>query len=374
MSAIELKFKPSGDTLYFADREMRSGLYKILVPKGTHVWYVGLNTYLSDEPATGLAAMDAPPDAAVAQPCGEDTRRVLERLWAGETLSFYSPGGSGGLSISAPERSSSRFRADRDRWLYLQVSFPAGRARDFASQIVMHTTTQEPAEPMKIRALILGDSVAYGYLDSRPSKRLADHPQLVLNREQQLFDFCYNYAVPGASFTGLLSTSSVTRAANGLPNGCTLTQLLASTDAQAVLFNLGGNDSQNRAQLASNVKAAAQACQVAGKLFAFVGVIDINAMSAYNYAPAGTSLYNSGYIDVAADIAAAAEILRQTCRAEGYAYVDLRSGVSPEPWASITGDVIHPTQAYSTAIFTHVARSIAGVIPRQSRKVSISFG
>lgn len=174
-----------------------------------------------------------------------------------------------------------------------------------------------------------------------------------------MFDFCYNYAIPGASFAGVLSADQATRAANGMPGGCTLAQLLAQTDAQAVLFNLGGNDSQNRMQLASNVKAAAQACQVAGKIFAFVGVIDINAMSAYNYAPAGTSLYNSGYIDVAADIAAAAEILRQTCRAEGYPFVDLRSGVRPDPWGNITGDVIHPTQQYSTAIFTHVAKSIA---------------
>lgn len=98
---------------------------------------------------------------------------------------------------------------------------------------------------------------------------------------------------------------------------------------------------------------------MAGKIFVFVGVVDINAVSAYRHTPAGTSLYDSGYIDVAADVAAAAEIVRQTCRAEGYPFVDLRSGVKPEPWGSITGDMVHPTQQYSTAIFTHVAKSIA---------------
>lgn len=106
-----------------------------------------------------------------------------------------------------------------------------------------------------------------------------------------MFDFCYNYATPGASFTGVLSADQATRAANGMPGGCTLAQLLAQTDAQAVLFNLGGNDHQNRSGLPDAVKTVAQACQAAGKIFAFVGVIDINALSAYSYSPAGSSFY-----------------------------------------------------------------------------------
>ena len=207
---------------------------------------------------------------------------------------------------------------------------------------------------------MVGDSVMYGYMDSLPSKRLADHPQLVLNREQQLFDFCYNYSTPGASLAGVLSPSSAVRAANGLPGGVTFAQLLAQTDAPAVLVNLGGNDSQDRASIPDRVKQMAQACQAAGKIFAFVGVVDVNAACAYDYAPIGASLYASGYLTVAADIAAAAEMLRQTCRNEGYAYVDVRSIVPPAPWPSITGDVVHPTQSYSTAVFTHVARGIAG--------------
>lgn len=106
-----------------------------------------------------------------------------------------------------------------------------------------------------------------------------------------MFDFCYNYAIPGASFAGVLSADQATRAANGMPGGCTLAQLLAQTDAQAVLFNLGGNDHQNRSGLPDAVKTVAQACQAAGKIFAFVGVIDINALSAYSYSPAGSSFY-----------------------------------------------------------------------------------
>ena len=356
----ELAHTRSGDTLRNAQSGLPSGLYRVLIPAGTHLWRTGVQTYLSDEPASALASFDAPP-AAPDEPCGPDTRDTLARLWAGATLAFESPARSGTLMLSQPE-STSDFRADRDRWLYLQLNFPAGKALGWQSQIDLHADAAPAPAPVstKIKALMVGDSVMYGYLDSLPSKRLPDHPQLVLNREQQVFDFCYNYATPGASFTGVLSSNAGVRTANGMPGGCTLGQLLAQTDAQAALFNLGGNDYPNRAQLADNVKAAAAACQAVGKLFAFVGVIDINAMSSYAYAPAGTSFYTSGYLEVAAEIAAAAEIVRQTCRAEGYAYVDLRSGVLPEPWASITGDVIHPTQAYSTAIFTHVAKAIAG--------------
>ena len=148
----------SGDTLRCAEHDLPSGLYRILIPAGTHLWRVGISTYLHDAPASALAAFDAPP-VHPGVPCGPDTRHTLERLWAGATLSFYSPPGSGTLSISAPD-SASTFRADRDRWLYLSLNFPAGKVLNFASQITLHEAPKpeplpEPSLELAQRTLAL---------------------------------------------------------------------------------------------------------------------------------------------------------------------------------------------------------------------------
>ena len=132
----ELHHTRSGDTLRYAQSGLPSGLYRILIPAGTHLWRTGVQTYLSDEPASALASFDAPP-AAPGEPCGPDTRDTLARLWAGATLAFESPARSGTLMLSQPE-STSTFRADRDRWLYLQLNFPAGKALGWQSQIDLH--------------------------------------------------------------------------------------------------------------------------------------------------------------------------------------------------------------------------------------------
>ena len=132
----ELHHTRSGDTLRYAQSGLPSGLYRILIPAGTRLWRTGVQTYLSDEPASALASFDAQP-IGPSEPCGPDTRDTLARLWAGATLSFYSPPGSGTLMLSQPE-STSDFRADRDRWLYLQLNFPAGKALGWQSQIDLH--------------------------------------------------------------------------------------------------------------------------------------------------------------------------------------------------------------------------------------------
>lgn len=142
----ELIHARTGDTLRCAEHGLPSGLYRIHVPAGTHLWRVGISTYLHDAPARALAAFDAPP-VAPTEPLGTDTRHTLERLWGGATLSFYSPPGSGTLSISAPENTST-FRADRDRWLYLQIEFPAGKALSFSSQIALHSDAAPKPEPL----------------------------------------------------------------------------------------------------------------------------------------------------------------------------------------------------------------------------------
>lgn len=132
----ELIHVRTGDTLRHAQSGLHSGLYRVMIPAGTHLWRTGVQTYLSDEPASALASFDAPP-AVPGESCGPDTRDTLARLWAGATLAFESPARSGTLMLSQPE-STSDFRADRDRWLYLQLNFPAGKALGWQSQIDLH--------------------------------------------------------------------------------------------------------------------------------------------------------------------------------------------------------------------------------------------
>lgn len=149
--ATELNFTRDGDTMRFARSDMDSGLYRILIPKGTHLWWVGITTYLVDEPATATAAFDAPPTGS-AEPAGHDLRNTLQKLWDGATLSFYSPGNSGTLTMSAPE-STSQFRADRDRWLYIQFSFPSGKVQKINSQIQLWPGEAPAPDPVPDLAL-----------------------------------------------------------------------------------------------------------------------------------------------------------------------------------------------------------------------------
>ena len=141
----ELQHTRSGDTLRHAQSGLPSGLYRVMIPAGTHLWRTGVQTYLSDEPASALASFDAPPTGP-GEPCGPDTRHTLARLWAGATLAFESPASSGTLMISQPE-STSDFRAERDRWLYLQLNFPAGKALGWQSQIDLHADAAPAPAP-----------------------------------------------------------------------------------------------------------------------------------------------------------------------------------------------------------------------------------
>lgn len=91
-----------------------------------------------------------------------------------------------------------------------------------------------------IKTIMIGDSVLYGAIDAG---RLINHPQITLNANQNVFDFCYNYATPGSSWAGCFSDDQGVRLANGLPGGRTLAGTFdLHPDAGAVLFNLGGND------------------------------------------------------------------------------------------------------------------------------------
>jgi len=51
--------------------------------------------------------------------------------------------------LSQPE-STSPFRADRERWLYLQLTFPAGRALGWQSQIDLHADAAPAPVPPQV--------------------------------------------------------------------------------------------------------------------------------------------------------------------------------------------------------------------------------
>lgn len=129
----ELVHVSSGGVSRYAQADLASGVYTIRFPAGARLWRVGITTYLSDEPAYAIASFYAPPDEANGIPLGPDTRYTLQRLWGGETLTFDSPPRSGTLSISAPE-STDTFVTSSSRTLYLQISFPSGKALKFTSQ------------------------------------------------------------------------------------------------------------------------------------------------------------------------------------------------------------------------------------------------
>lgn len=143
--AIELHHTLTGDTLRYAGNNTPSGLYKLLIPAGTSAWRVGVQTYRVDEVAIAVMRMDAPPVAAHSAPL-DDTRRTLQRLWSGETLRAESPGNSGTLMISQPE-TGDPWRADRDRWLYIDVQFPAGRTLAWQSQVVLSEAPAPAIDP-----------------------------------------------------------------------------------------------------------------------------------------------------------------------------------------------------------------------------------
>lgn len=144
----ELIHTRTGNTCRYKQSDLPSGPYRILIPAGTHLWRSAADTFLADEPASALMSFDSPP-VAPGEPCGPDTRNTLQRLWAGATLSFYSPERSGSLMLSQPE-STSPFRADRDRWLYLQLTFPAGKALAWKSQIDLHADAAPAPAPAQL--------------------------------------------------------------------------------------------------------------------------------------------------------------------------------------------------------------------------------
>lgn len=126
----------NGNVLRYTGTLTPSGLYRIRLPEGTRLWRMGIRTYQYEEAATAVLRLDEPPtDLGTLN--GPDISKTLQRLWDGETLGFYSPPNSGTLTISSPD-STTQFRTDRERWLYLKMQFPSGRVYSWDSHIELH--------------------------------------------------------------------------------------------------------------------------------------------------------------------------------------------------------------------------------------------
>ena len=146
--AQELIFDQAGTTLRYASPKegVPSGLYKVRIPAGARSWHLVTQTGSLPVPCSVVMSMDAPPDAASAVDVGPDYRTVLQRLWAGETLRSETPAQSGVLSVSQPEMGGA-WRADRERWVYLQFDFGPYLCRSMQSQIDLHADAAPAPAP-----------------------------------------------------------------------------------------------------------------------------------------------------------------------------------------------------------------------------------
>lgn len=148
----------SPTVLLHAQANLQSGLYRILIPARTRRWAVSVNTYRAPEEAHAWLRMDQAPVRSGAPL--QDTRRTLERLCHGEELHASSPENSGALTISTPE-STDPFVTDRERWLYLDLVFPAGKTLSWYSRIelanghVAPAPTASPAGPSPLEGRTL---------------------------------------------------------------------------------------------------------------------------------------------------------------------------------------------------------------------------
>lgn len=212
-----------------------------------------------------------------------------------------------------------------------------------------------------IKSAIFGDSVVNGSLANGKTVPL---PIQILNQYQKTFDFAHDYSKPGANFAGFTSDDKTTRELNGLPNGITFDDYLKNNpDVIAYLIGLGGNDDCStetaRQSFTDRIDIIANTLKANGKLFAFLGIIDINIES---------QMINTGVIDPivnykpymhhAVRIAACAETLRQWCNLRKYPYVDIRRMGNPVGFNNITGDIVHPQQEYCNYIFSSIGKML----------------
>ena len=139
MEVQELKHNTTGNLKSFAQANLKSGLYKILLPKGTTAWDISIQTYLVDQACTAFLKLDSEPPNITSNAI-DDTRKTLSWLVSGLALGAYSPPSSGTIMISNTERPS-KVKLDRDRWLFIYFDFPAGKALNVQSRIEVEAAT-----------------------------------------------------------------------------------------------------------------------------------------------------------------------------------------------------------------------------------------
>lgn len=146
--AQELIFDQAGTTLRYASPKegIPSGTYKVRIPQGAQSWHLVTQTGSLPVSCSVVMSMDAPPDSSRAVPVGHDYRDVLQRLWAGETLRSETPEHSGVLSVSQPEMGGA-WRADCERWVYLQFDFGPYLCRSMQSRIDLHADAAPAPAP-----------------------------------------------------------------------------------------------------------------------------------------------------------------------------------------------------------------------------------
>ena len=153
MEAQELKHTVSGNLKSFAQANLKSGLYKILLPKGTTAWDISIQTYLVDQGCSAFLKLDSEPINYTSTTI-DDTRKTLSGLVSGLTLGAYSPPNSGTIMISNTERPS-KVKLDRDRWLFIYFDFPAGKALNVQSRIEVDAAAAPVADEKEVIILKL---------------------------------------------------------------------------------------------------------------------------------------------------------------------------------------------------------------------------
>ena len=115
---------------------------KIFIPPGTTGFSVSVQNYFGPEEAKAAAKfMEVPiSNKDDIKPSNYDTRQTLRRLFNKEELQFYSPGGSGSLSIANSENTDT-FKTTTGGYIYLNfLSLPGGKILRLQTRVTVEQT------------------------------------------------------------------------------------------------------------------------------------------------------------------------------------------------------------------------------------------
>lgn len=213
------------------------------------------------------------------------------------------------------------------------------------------------------KGIMFGDSIGHGSLGEG---RLNPTPMQIINNAQTSFNFVADYTKGGASFKGIFSEDASVRQANGMPNGKTVDQVMKDhPDCTAVLVCMVANDAcvttQQREEFVGYVDEMVNTATANGKVCCFIGNVDLNVkMSMYNTGSTNYRADYPGYFDALHGIAVTMMTLKQWCYLNDYIFFDMSKATHDFPIDQITGDIVHPTQAYANTVFTRFGNAIQG--------------